>query len=68
MKGGRQRYNEKNNRQGMTGPWPADAGIEQQLQAGPPSTCCCRGAANSNTLFQQTHRLMASVERPLPGP
>lgn len=43
------------------------AGSEQQLQAGPPSTCCCP-TAKSNTLFQQTHCLMASVERPLLGP
>lgn len=42
------------------------AGSEQQLQAGPPSTCCCP-RAKSNTLFQQTHGLMASVERPFPG-
>lgn len=43
------------------------AGGEQQLQAGPPSTCCCT-TAKWNTLFQQTHRLMASVGRPLARP
>lgn len=50
-----------------TGPWPADQSGEQQLQADPPSTCCCP-AAKSNPWFQQTNCLMASVERPLLGP
>lgn len=40
---------------------------EQELQAGRPSTCCF-ATAKSNTLFQQRHCLMASVEGPLPGP
>lgn len=36
---------------------------EQELQAGRPGTCCF-ATAKSNTLFQQRHCLMASVEGP----
>lgn len=41
---------------------------EQRLQAGLHPSTCCGPTAKSNTLFQETHCLMTSVERALPEP